>query len=69
MDNRTRHQLPPFHADVASWFQHIEAVFAAFPDYTDDQKYYATVVAIPTAIASRIAPTLAALPVGKVRLG
>lgn len=64
MDNRTRHQLPPFHADVASWFQHIEAVFAAFPDYTDDQKYYATVVAIPTAIASRIAPTLAALPVG-----
>ena len=61
MDHRIR-QLPPFDADVVSWFQHIEAAFVAFPDITDDQKYHAIVTAIPTAIAARIAPTLSALP-------
>ena len=61
MDQRIR-QLPAFDEDITSWFQHIEATFAAFPDITDDQKYHAVIIAIPTAIAARIAPTLAALP-------
>ena len=61
MDSRVR-QLPPFHTDITGWFQHIEAAFAAFPDYTDDQKYHAVVVSIPTDVAVRIAPTLANLP-------
>ena len=61
MDNCVR-QLPPFNTDIAGWFQHIEAAFAASTDLTDDQKYYAVIVSIPTHVATRIAPTLAALP-------
>ena len=61
MDNCVR-QVPPFHADIAGWLQHIEAAFAASKDLTDDQKYYAVIVSIPTHVATRIAPTLAALP-------
>ena len=61
MDNCVR-QLPAFHADIAGWFQHIEAAFAASKDLTDDQKYYAVIVSIPTHVATRVAPTLGALP-------
>ena len=41
---------------------HLDAVFAASGDLTDEQKYYAIIISIPTHVATRIKPTLAALP-------
>lgn len=64
MDNCLQ-QLLPFHNNVTIWLKYIDTVFATTPALTDDQKYYATVIPIPTAIASSIAPTLTSLPENK----
>ena len=62
MDVTQSLRLPPYNPDITSWLNHIEATFAAFTGLTDQQKYHAVIVAIPTQVAAQVAPTLANLP-------
>ena len=55
-------QVPPFSYDVATWFLHLEAIWAASGDLTDQHQYLAVVRALPAEVALRLASFLAKPP-------
>ncbi|KAG0726824.1 hypothetical protein GWK47_035811 [Chionoecetes opilio] len=55
-------RLPAFTYDIATWFIHIEALWAGSPDITDLHKFHALVRAIPLDVAARISSVLTTPP-------